>query len=320
MLSLPHWPWPPLLGSNQVIAQNVNQEISASSTLEEIKKRGSIRVGFSTFVPWAMRNTKGEFIGFEIEVAKKLAEDNGWTVEQIPTAWDGIIPALIAGKFDVIIGGMSATPKRSQTVNFTIPYAYSTISMAANKELADGWTKFEEFDKPEVTLVVRRGSSNVEWMKKKFPNATYRYFDDDAQAFQEVMNGNAHGVVSAEPKPSLWSVGNSDVLFKPFGDEKFNYYSGWFRHSQGRSGFLDLLEHLDSTLHRERLVSGAAEVLVRNGWLVRRGREQPIRKEVSLDADGTCQDASDWQVLLPLRILLPHRHVLNARPSKGRRE
>ena len=81
-------------------AQDVQQELAAASTLEEIKKRGTIRVGFSTFVPWAMRNKKGEFIGFEIDVARKLAEDNGWTVEQIPTAWDGIIPALLAKKFD----------------------------------------------------------------------------------------------------------------------------------------------------------------------------------------------------------------------------
>lgn len=236
--------WSALLltfASTIAFAQNTQQDLAASSALEEIKKRGTIRVGFSTFVPWAMRNTKGEFIGFEIEVAKKLAEDNGWEVEHIPTAWDGIIPALIAKKFDVIIGGMSATPKRSQTVNFTVPYAYSTITMAASKKLADGKTSFEDYNNPDVTLVVRRGSSNVEWMKQKFPNATFRYFDDDAQAFQEVMNGNAHGVVSAEPKPSLWTLANTDILFKPFGDEQFNHYPGGFAIRKGDPDFLTFL-------------------------------------------------------------------------------
>ncbi len=229
------------LFSTQVFAQNASSDLAGASALEEIKKRKTLRVGFSTFVPWAMRNTKGEFIGFEIEVAKKLAEDNGWEIEHVPTAWDGIIPALIAGKFDVIIGGMSATPKRSQTVNFTVPYAYSTISMAANKKLADGWSSFEDFNKPDVTLAVRRGSSNVEWMKVHFPNAEFTYFDDDALAFQEVMNGNAHGVVSAEPKPSLWSLANSDVMFKPFGDEKFNFYPGGFAVRKGDPDFLTFL-------------------------------------------------------------------------------
>ena len=222
-------------------AQGITQQITSASALEQIKKRGVIRVGFGTFVPWAMRNTRGEFVGFEIEVARKLAADNGWDVELVPTAWDGIIPALIAGKFDVIIGGMSATPKRSQTINFTVPYEYSTITMAANKDLAPGWSTFEEFNKASVTLVVRRGSSNVEWMKEHFPKATYRYFDDDAQAFQEVMNGNAHGVVSAEPKPSLWSLANADVLYKPFGDQKFNYYPAGFGLRKGDHDFLVFL-------------------------------------------------------------------------------
>ena len=222
-------------------AQSITKQITSASALEEIKKRGTIRVGFGTFVPWAMRNTKGEFVGFEIEVAQKLAKDNGWEVELVPTAWDGIIPALIAGKFDVIIGGMSATPKRSQTINFTVPYEYSTITMAANKKLAPGWSTMEDFNKSDVTLVVRRGSSNAEWMKEKFPKATFRYFDDDAQAFQEVMNGNAHGVVSAEPKPSLWALANADVLYKPFGDKKFNYYPAGFGLRKGDHDFLVFL-------------------------------------------------------------------------------
>ena len=129
-----------MLVSTPLMAGDATTEQAAASALEQIKKRKTLRVGFSTFVPWAMRNSKGDFIGFEVDVAKKLAADNGWEIEHIPTAWDGIIPALIAGKFDVIIGGMSATPKRSQTVNFTIPYAYSTISMSANKKLAGGFS------------------------------------------------------------------------------------------------------------------------------------------------------------------------------------
>ncbi len=229
------------LVSAPAIAQNLTSDLAGASTLEEIKKRKTIRVGFSTFVPWAMRNSKGEFIGFEIEVANKLAADNDWELELVPVAWDGIIPALIAGKFDVIIGGMSATPKRAQTVNFTIPYAYSTVSMTANKKLAEGWSTFEDFDRPDVTLAARRGSSQVEWMKEKFPNAEYTYFDSDPLAVQEVLNGNAHAVVTSEPKPSLYTLAHSDILFKPFGDQKFNYYPGSFAIRKGDIDFLTFL-------------------------------------------------------------------------------
>ena len=80
--------------------------VVAESVLEDIQKRGSLRVGMATFVPWAMRDKEWNLIGFEFDVATKVAADMGVDVEFVPTAWSGIIPALIAKKFDVIIGGM----------------------------------------------------------------------------------------------------------------------------------------------------------------------------------------------------------------------
>ena len=78
----------------------------ADDLIADIQKRGTLKVGMSTFVPWAMRDKQGDLIGFEIDVATKLAKDMGVEVEFVPTAWSGIIPSLIAKKFDVIIGGM----------------------------------------------------------------------------------------------------------------------------------------------------------------------------------------------------------------------
>ena len=61
----------------------------------------------------------------------------GVEAEFVPTAWDGIIPALIAGKFDVIISGITVTPERNLTVNFTDPYAHSGMRMIAHKKHED---------------------------------------------------------------------------------------------------------------------------------------------------------------------------------------
>ena len=110
---------------------------SAEGTLEDIVKRGTLRVGMSTFVPWAMRDKAGNLIGFEIDVATKVAEDMGVEVEFVPTAWSGIIPALIAKKFDIIIGGMSITPQRNLTVNFTT--SVCTFRPANGGKYRTGW-------------------------------------------------------------------------------------------------------------------------------------------------------------------------------------
>lgn len=82
----------------------------------------------STFAPWAMRDKQGALIGFEIDVARRLATDNGWQVEFVPTAWDGIIPSLLAKKYDVIIGGLTITPEREKSVRFTQAYSHSGCS------------------------------------------------------------------------------------------------------------------------------------------------------------------------------------------------
>ncbi|MEZ5581328.1 MAG: transporter substrate-binding domain-containing protein [Candidatus Competibacteraceae bacterium] len=108
-------------------AQNTSQQLAASSVLETVKKRGAIRIGMSTFVPWAMRDKNGELVGYET-TAKRLAEDMGVKAESVPTAWDGIIPALLAGVHRDRRRNVDH-PARNLTVNFTMPYANSGVHL-----------------------------------------------------------------------------------------------------------------------------------------------------------------------------------------------
>jgi polar amino acid transport system substrate-binding protein len=204
--------------TTSALAQDARSALSASSAIEDIKKRGTLIVGLATFVPWAMRSKTGELIGYEVDVSKKLAEDMGVKVELVPTAWDGIIPALLAGKFDFIIGGMTITPARNLTVNFTSPYSATGVQLVANKKLAAGYSKIEDFNKADVTLVARRGSSGASTAARFFPKATLRQFDDDAQSILEVVNGRAHALVATVPRPAFAALDNPDTLFLPFPD------------------------------------------------------------------------------------------------------
>ena len=77
--------------------------------------------------------------------------------------------------------------------------------MAANMQLAGDFKKREDFNSSDVTIACRRGATPCKAAQKLFPKATVRRFDDDAQAFQEVVNGNAHGMISSAPKPRFWS-------------------------------------------------------------------------------------------------------------------
>jgi hypothetical protein len=116
--------------------------------LETVKKRGKLQVGFSSFVPWAMRDKQGQWVGFEIDVSTKLAQDLGVQLELIPTAWDAIIPSLIAGKFDLIIGGMTITPARQEQIDFTSAYSTSGQGIAASRQLASQLKWPEGYNSP----------------------------------------------------------------------------------------------------------------------------------------------------------------------------
>jgi len=201
--------------AGQAAAQSVHQQLAQGSVVEQIMKRGVMRVGMDTFEPWAMKDKTGKFIGFEIDVATRLAEDMGVDIEFVPTKWSGIIPALLAGKFDVLIGGMSIRADRALKVNFTDPYYNSGQSIVAHKELAAGFDSLDDFNKPGVTIAARTGTTAAKAAEKLFPEAELALFDQEPLALQELMNKRAHAWVSMAPKPAFEAARQPDKLFIP---------------------------------------------------------------------------------------------------------
>jgi polar amino acid transport system substrate-binding protein len=192
-------------------AGEIQRKLVAESAIEQIAKRGVMKVGMDVFVPWAMKDKKGELIGFEIDIAKKLAKDMGIKIEFIPTKWSGIIPSLITGKFDVLIGGMTITTQRNMKVNFTRPYYYTEQGLMAHKKKAAGF-KVSDFNRSDVTIAARLGSTAAIAAKQRFPKAKLRLFDDEPAAVQELRNGNVHAMVSAQPLPSSTAADYPDTI------------------------------------------------------------------------------------------------------------
>lgn len=234
---------------------DVRTALAASSLVEDVKKRGSLRVGMSTFVPWAMRNKQGELIGFEVDVATKLAQDMNVKPEIVPTAWDGIIPAMLSGRFDVIIGGMSVTVVRNLTVNFSDPYHVTGIGIFANKRLAQNMTEISQYNRPDVTIVARRGTPAATMAAARLSRATLRQFDEEAPALQEVVNGRAHAMVGSIPLPAHSVKRYPNELFIPIAEplqravsafavrksdpDALNLFNNWIRLRKDLDSFIE---------------------------------------------------------------------------------
>ena len=198
--------------SGPAFADDINKQLAKSSIIDKVMRKGTLRVGLSSFVPWAMQDKKGEWIGFEIDVAKKLAEDMGVKIEFVPTKWEGLIPSLLTGKFDLIVAGMTGTPQRALKINFTNPYDYSGMNVVVHKDFMGGVTHYLDLDKKGNTIVSRVGTTGAALAKETYKNAKVRLFPDEGPMVQELLNGKATALLASAPQPAQLAAKYPDTL------------------------------------------------------------------------------------------------------------
>jgi polar amino acid transport system substrate-binding protein len=113
---------------------------------------------------------------------------------------------------------MTVTPERNLTVSFTDAYAHSGMRLIANKKHEGKLATLADFDSPDITFSLRRGSTPVAYAKQVFPNANLLLFDDDGASIQEVVNDNADATLGYEPNPSTWLLDYPDRIYLPLDD------------------------------------------------------------------------------------------------------
>ncbi|MFQ5755113.1 MAG: lysine/arginine/ornithine ABC transporter substrate-binding protein [Acidiferrobacterales bacterium] len=96
---------------------------------------GKIRIATEgAYAPWNSMDASGKLIGFEIDLAYDLCKRMNAQCEIVAQAWDGIIPALQAGKYDAIMAGMSITEKRKKVITFSRNYAATPAKFVVRKD------------------------------------------------------------------------------------------------------------------------------------------------------------------------------------------
>ena len=241
-----------LVVSALLLSTSGNAWATSDSVINKIQLHEVMKVGVSLFEPWTMCNADGELIGYEIELAKKLAEDIGVRVEFARTDVSYIIWGLLAYEFDVIIAGMGILPARGLKVNFTRPTGSFDHSIVANTTLTEALTTLEAFNSPSVTFAARRRTTAAFLIEDRFPDAMAVLFDTDDELFQAVLDGDAHAAVTYEPTPFQWIEDNPTVLYRPFDEElaktpgaialrkgdpdAVNFFNGWITANSEEDG------------------------------------------------------------------------------------
>ena len=186
---------PPTVSARAVVAPRSNVDM-----LLQIEKRRKLRVGVSEIVPWTMHNKKGEFIGFEIDVAKKMARDLHVEVEFYPEEFRYLLPDLLANRFDIIIADFSIEASRALQVNFSDPYNVTDVTLAANTKLAGNLKTVDAFNQPGITIGVIEGSTAEELAALDFPKAMIRTYTEASRLFNDLIQGQLTSAVADSPR------------------------------------------------------------------------------------------------------------------------
>jgi polar amino acid transport system substrate-binding protein len=228
----------------------------AIDTLATVRKRGTLRVGVVDNAPFVMHNAAGELTGFSIDLGRRMAADLGVDIEFVPTSWSQVVADLVGRHFDVIATGLWVTPARALMVNFSEPTSVGAMHLVANKSLTSSMKSREDFNRPDVRLVVFAGTSQEAVAARLFPKASLVKVEGDADPLAPVLEGKAHAALVTTPTPLLVVSQAPDRLAVPLDAPLQTTTTA----AAIRKGDPDFLNFIDSWLAFQR----------EDGWLAER--------------------------------------------------
>jgi len=219
-------------------------ELAKKSTIEEILKNGELRVGFeSGYMPFEMTDKTGAFVGFDIDMAKEMAKAMNVKFVPVNTAWDGIIPALLTKKFDIIISGMTVTQERNLKINFAEPYIVVGQTVIISKKHEDKIKSYKDLNDPKYIVTSKLGTTGEQSVKRLIPKAQYKSFEEEVTAGMEVVTGKADAFVYDLPFCVVFMAQQGKAGQLVFLDKPFTYEPLAWAVRKGDPDFLNWLNN-----------------------------------------------------------------------------
>ncbi len=167
-----------------------------ADAMDDIVKRGEILVGVqSQGAPINFVDSNGQRTGFAVELVDMMAKDMGIRVTYIDFEWKGLIPALLAGKVDMIAADMTPTPERAMKLIFTDPIFFTENVAFTLKDKP--FQKWEDLNNEGVTVGATQASTYASAVKNYMPKATLKEFaGGTGETAQAISSGRADAGVS----------------------------------------------------------------------------------------------------------------------------
>jgi len=143
-------------------------------------------------------------IGFELDLANALAQHLGRKARFVQNQWDGLVPGLERGEYDVVINGLEITAERAEKINFSTPYFYSTLTLT--RRIDD-----DRVQRAEDLRGLKVGVLKVTFAERyiqNLGNVTIRSYDGQVQPFIDLALGRLDAVVMDTPIALYYATGS----------------------------------------------------------------------------------------------------------------
>ncbi|MDM7883279.1 ABC transporter permease subunit [Staphylococcus borealis] len=194
------------------------------ATWNKIKERGVLRVGLSAdYAPLEFEKTKNgktEYVGVDIELAKKIAKDNHLKLKIINMQFDSLLGALKTGKIDIIISGMTSTPERKKEVDFSEPYMETGNVMLIRENNSDAFHTLNDFKNKRIGA--QKGSEQEKIAQQEIENAQLSSLNRLPDAILALKSKKIDGLVIEKPVAEAYAKQNKDLKIAnvSFNEEK----------------------------------------------------------------------------------------------------
>ena len=183
--------------------------LAADSHLHRILESGKIRVAMIPENPgWSVMDADGNWVGYDVEIAKMLAEALGVELELIPTEGGNRVTMIQTDKCDVVIASLTPTLERAKVITFSRPYgAAGTLPLCRKNNVFTSWEELAD-----KKIACARGSTNDVLATNTFPNAEILRYDSIADAFVAVKTGKADVLFEDDSQVYALCESNDDCM------------------------------------------------------------------------------------------------------------
>ncbi len=163
-------------------------------TLEEIIASKQIVFGINpNLPPLGLYDDKNHIDGFDVAIARKLADSLGVTLEIVPVGPSDRIPFLMVGKVDVVAGGLTRSADRRRVIDFTDPVNTEVLGVLTTTDKP--YKEWRQLNDPAVRLVEVRGTTPVTLIKDQLPKASLLLLDNYPDAVRSIAQGRADALI-----------------------------------------------------------------------------------------------------------------------------